>query len=293
MGVNATNTRLRRIVARTRGERVGEVTRLFGPWAQRHAPYHPSEFAELVKPFVFMDVVDSKAPAARTDTANHLHPHSGLATLTYLTAGSVTYEDTSGLTGEVYEGDVEWFHAGKGAWHGGGVGPDGCRAFQLWVALPPEAELAEVESVYLTRKEVPQVGPAAILMGSYCGTSSPLRAPSDLTYLAIRLKAGETWRYQPPAGHTVTWIAVNVGALRTPEAVEAREAVAFEASEAPVEFEAMSDSEFVLGSAVRHPHPLALGHYSVHTSPEALRQGQSEIRTVRERLVADGRLHLE
>ena len=65
---------------------------------------------------------------------------------------------------------------------------------------------------------------------------------------------------------------------------------AFEPSSEAVEFEAMTDTEFVLGSAAPHEHDLVLGYYSVHTSPDALREGEAHISTIRERLVQEGRL---
>ena len=46
-----------------------------------------------------------------------LHPHSGIATLTYLLEGSVGYQDTTGAAGILPQGGVEWFKAGHGAWH--------------------------------------------------------------------------------------------------------------------------------------------------------------------------------
>ena len=46
---------------------------------------------------------------------------------------------------------------------------------------------------------------------------------------------------------------------------------------------------FVLGSAPAHRHQLALGSYSVHTSPRALRQGEEEIRRIGARLLAEGK----
>jgi hypothetical protein len=57
-----------------------------------------------------------------------------------------------------------------------------------------------------------------------------------------------------------------------------------------VEFEALTDTEFVLGSAAPHEHDLVLGYYSVHTSPEALRNGEAYIATIKNRLVQEGRL---
>ena len=47
---------------------------------------------------------------------------------------------------------------------------------------------------------------------------------------------------------------------------------------------------FVLGSAIKHPHDLVLGHYSVHTSAAALEQGEAEIQRIGQRLRAEGKL---
>lgn len=74
------------------------------------------------------------------------------------------------------------------------------------------------------------------------------------------------------------------------EALEHGEIVVFDASADPVEFKARTDAEFVIGSAVRHPHDLVLGYYSVHTSPEALQAGEARILEIRDTLVAKGRL---
>ena len=60
-------------------------------------------------------------------------------------------------------------------------------------------------------------------------------------------------------------------------------------SEASIDFLAEGDAVFVLGSAPAHRHPLALGSYSVHTSPKALRQGEAEIRRIGARLLTEGK----
>jgi len=64
----------------------------------------------------------------------------------------------------------------------------------------------------------------------------------------------------------------------------------FEASSEAVEFAALTDTEFVLGSAAPHQHDLVLGYYSVHTSPDALRDGEAHIASIKQRLVREGRL---
>ena len=50
------------------------------------------------------------------------------------------------------------------------------------------------------------------------------------------------------------------------------------------DFTAEGKTGFVLGSAAKHPHDLVLGNYSVHTSPEALYEGEMEIRRIGQEL---------
>jgi redox-sensitive bicupin YhaK (pirin superfamily) len=248
----------------------------------------PSDLGSTLKPFVFLDLFDDEGSSF---SGFGWHPHSGIATLTYLWEGSVRYEDTTGAAGFLPAGGVEWFKAAGGAWHGGGAGNSGrSRGFQLWLALPPDQELGPSESIYQKPQDVHAKGPATVLLGTLGEVSSPLKAPSPLNYMAVRLKAGETWRYEPPADHSVCWVALASGRLAVPEPVEAGELVAFETSDQAIDFNAEADTEFVLGSAVSHPYELALGYYSVHTSPASLHAGEQRIAEIKVGLQKEGRL---
>lgn len=269
---------VRRILHRSRGHTHGPVTRLVSP----------GELGEILKPFVFLDLIDNQG---KTFSGFGLHPHSGIATLTYIAEGGVGYEDTNGARGVLYAGAVEWMQAGAGVWHGGGLGTPGrTRGFQLWIALPPHLELGQSVSLYQSADDIPVVGPARVLLGRHDGGASAIKAPSAINYVAVTLNAGESWRYQSPEGHTVLWIALGKGAVTTPQLVEHGEIAVFEPGTETVEFVAQSDAEFVLGSAVPHDHDLVLGYYSVHTSREALRQGEAQIEAIRRRLADEGRL---
>ena len=170
----------------------------------------PSDFGELLKPFVFLDLFDHQGAPFN----GGLHPHSGIATLTYVAEGTVSYIDPDNVTGTLPAGGVEWMRAGRGMWHGGGLDKAGrTRGFQLWIALPPELELGSTISIYQAPEDVPQDGPARVLLGSYGSASSAIAFPSPINYLAVRLKAGERWRYEPPTGHTVLWLAIASGDL--------------------------------------------------------------------------------
>jgi redox-sensitive bicupin YhaK (pirin superfamily) len=247
----------------------------------------PSDFGRLLKPFVFLDLVDNQG---KPFSGFGLHPHSGIATVTYITEGSVRYEDTNGATGLLPAEALEWMRAGGGVWHGGSGEPGRTRGFQLWIALPPELELGPSESAYLSPEVIPHDGPARVLLGSYGTAISTIKTPSLMNYLAVRLKAGERWSYQPPAGHTVLWTAVGMGSVLVPDELQQGELVAFTPSSAAIEFEAQSDAEFVLGSAVPHDYDLVLGSHSVHTSTEALRKAEARISEIQTRLIQQGRL---
>src|SRR5260370_35966839 len=104
MTLSTTQSAASRIARRTRGQTHGPVTRLMSP----------SDFGQLLKPFVFLDLFDNHG---NPFSGFGLHPHSGIATLTYVMEGSVGYEDTNGATGLVPAGGVEWMRAGPGSWH--------------------------------------------------------------------------------------------------------------------------------------------------------------------------------
>ncbi len=270
----------RPVIHRTRGHAGGPITRLMSPSDRR---------ADLVKPFVFLDLFEwsgdaGDAPSLETGW----HPHSGIATVTVILDGSVQYAETTGNAGVLPAGSVEWMRAGGGVWHTGTLGDGPVRGFQLWVALPPELENAPNESQYVLAEQVPASGPARVVLGAYNGATSPIAAP-PMTYLSVSLRDGDRWTFEPPAGHDVAWVAVMNGAVRSPEPISSGEMAIFEQGIAPIDFVAEGYTRFVLGSASQHPHELVLGHYSVHTSRDALERGETEIRRIGGVLRAEGK----
>jgi redox-sensitive bicupin YhaK (pirin superfamily) len=270
-------TRPRLITHSTRGRAHGAIVRLVSP----------SDIGELIKPFVFLDYFE--ADPARMPTMG-FHPHSGIATLTLLISGQTSYEETTGVKGVLPAGGIEWMRAGGGVWHtGGGVGTELIKGYQLWVALPPDLENGPAQSQYLGSAELQSHGPARVILGSHGGVRSKVAAPETMNYLDIRLKAGERWRYEPPQNHSVAWMAVHQGSVKTPASVVKGELAVFEESNGAIEFEAEGDAAFILGSAIKHPHDLVLGYYSVHTTPHALEIGEANIARIGRQLRASGR----
>src|ERR1700741_199822 len=76
LSASRSRTQGRQIAQRTRGTSHGNITRLMSP----------SDFGEILKPFVFLDLFDNDGVPF---SGFRLHPHSGIATLTYISEGSV------------------------------------------------------------------------------------------------------------------------------------------------------------------------------------------------------------
>jgi redox-sensitive bicupin YhaK (pirin superfamily) len=266
----------RSIVLRTRGHSHGPITRLVSP----------GDIGQFIKPFVFLDYFEADPASA---PSFGFHPHSGIATLTLILSGQAFYKETTDREGVIETGGVEWMRASSGVWHTGGMaGTQRIKGFQLWLAMPEALELAEPDSQYLGASDFQFAGPARVIAGEHEGMKSVLRTPDGMIYLDVRLRAGERWTYQPPKNHDVLWMASHQGTVQVPPTVSAGEAAVFEEGNASVTFEAATDTGFVLGSAVKHPHDLVTGYYSVHTSAETLRQGERNIAVIGRRLHNQG-----
>jgi redox-sensitive bicupin YhaK (pirin superfamily) len=271
----------RTIIHRTRGYGHGPIVRLMSP----------SDLGQELKPFVFLDLFEADMRGLAESMP--VHPHSGIATVTVFTEGDVTFDDPHAGQGTIDYGGVEWVRAGKGMWHGkelsAGSSPT-AQGFQLWIALPPELETAAPDAQYIVSEQMRRIGPARLIVGSYAEAASPVRAPGGINYLLVTLKPGEQWTYEPPAGHTIAWVAAARGALHAGDRVSAGELAMFDNGEGSITLEGVAGTgaTFVLGSAIPHPHPLHLGSYSVHTSAEALAAGERHIRDLKQRLDVAG-----
>jgi redox-sensitive bicupin YhaK (pirin superfamily) len=272
----------RRNIHTTRGRGHGPITRLMSP----------GDLGQHLKPFVFLDIFDMDRrgpPGPRMP----IHPHSGIATVTVLTQGAMNFEDPDAGTGTLGYGGVEWMRAGAGVWHGQEMSPaevPRIQGFQLWVALPPELELAQAQSRYIEAAAMRRAGPAHVIVGEYDGVRSPVPAWDGLNYLLVTLPRGESWTYLPPAGHSVGWLAMASGAVKAGTPLSGGEMAVFEPGELPIAVvnTGEEDAVFVLGSAAPHDHELHLGNYSVHTSAQALEAGERRIAELYQKMMAAG-----
>jgi redox-sensitive bicupin YhaK (pirin superfamily) len=263
----------RRIARRVAGERHGPITRLISP----------SALGEELKPFIFLDFFHA---SIEPGFGFGMHPHSGIATLTWQPGSDVRYEDTTGQNGILKAGGLEWMNAGGGAWHQGLLLGSGLvTGFQLWVPMPPGVEDGPSTGQYIPPEQVPVLaipgGRIRVLLGEYPSTAgivaNPIVSHQDMNYLVAELEGGASWVYEPPRSHNVTWAFVFEGRPTVLDQPSHQELLVFEGDGA-IDFKSTSGlSRILMGSGRRHDYPLVLGSSSVHTTKQSLVRGQRRI----------------
>lgn len=271
----------RKIVTRTKGRTNGPITQFVSP----------SDLGQSMKPFVML----ARYSVPEKATFNYpMHPHSGVASLAMIVEGTLHSVDSKGGPKVLQRGSVEWLMAGRGIWHGGPVGTiEPTCGYLMWLALPPEHELAPPAEAFIDARNTPAEGAARVLLGSFNGTESVWPAPVAATCLYVELGEGDKWHYDPPESHDVLWMMVCAGSLDAGESVREGELAVFERASQSVNLVARSACSFILGSARFSPHDIVESHSSVHTSLAALRQAEDEIARLGEQLNAQGRLAAE
>lgn len=157
----------------------------------------PSVQARSVGPFVFVDHMGPAAFEPGHGIDVRPHPHIGLATVTFLWAGSIGHRDTLGSVQDIHPGDVNWMTAGRGIAHSERT-PEKPRAdghplhgMQTWVALPRSFEETAPAFHHHPAATLPQLHRDGawlrVVAGRGFGQESPVRVFADTLYVAIDL----------------------------------------------------------------------------------------------------------
>lgn len=176
----------------------------------------PHLLARAVGPFVFFDEFGplDVPPGSATDVRPH--PHIGLATVTYLLAGTMMHRDSLGTVQEIRAGDINLMCAGRGIVHSE-RGTDAVHAngqylhgLQMWVALPQALEESEPWFRHYPGTSLPRIerdgATVQLLIGRAYAVESPVRAPSPTLYAVLHLRAGTTHRIEADAAERALYV---------------------------------------------------------------------------------------
>ncbi|MBI3708900.1 MAG: pirin family protein [Proteobacteria bacterium] len=160
----------------------------------------PAIARRMVGPFVFLDQMGPVDFPAGTGIDVRPHPHIGLATVTYLFAGSMVHRDSVGSVQTIAPGDVNWMTAGSGIVHSERSDgerrqrPQTVSGIQIWVALPARDEETAPHFAHHPAASLPVIAGEGktlrVVAGSIFGRTAPVATLSELFYADVTLAPG-------------------------------------------------------------------------------------------------------
>jgi quercetin 2,3-dioxygenase len=184
---------------------------LGGPRAMQVRRSLPQRRRSLIGAWCFVDHYGPDDLSERGGMRVPGHPHTGLATVTWLFEGEVEHRDTSGAVALVRPGEVNLMTAGSGVAHSeySTTGTTVVHGAQLWFALPEITGPRRFEHA----APVPFVHDGAevrVFVGEWLGATGAPQAPTPLLGADVRLPAGARWSAPIDPGFEVG-VLVDVG----------------------------------------------------------------------------------
>ncbi len=109
-------------------------------------------------PFLLLDEMRSDNPGDYIGGFPD-HPHRGFETVSYMLAGSMEHHDSTGESGIIGAGGVQWMTAGRGVIHSELPKQDKglLWGFQLWLNLPADEKMSPARYRNFAPEDIPQV----------------------------------------------------------------------------------------------------------------------------------------
>ena len=158
---------------------------------------------ERMNPFILLDYgAKFYFPPSDHPLGVGVHPHRGFETVTIAYKGRVAHHDSTGESGVIGEGDVQWMTAASGILHkeyhdkefsreGGEL-----QMVQLWVNLPAKYKMSAPKYQSLTNAQISKVtlpdeaGVVEVIAGEYKKTKGSASTFSPIHLLNVKLNKG-------------------------------------------------------------------------------------------------------
>ncbi|KAA5536364.1 pirin family protein [Taibaiella lutea] len=190
--------------------------------------YIPGEYnlQRRMSPFLMLDFNPSnELPPSEKQRGVDVHPHKGFETVTIAYKGSVAHHDSSGNSGVIHPGDVQWMTAGSGILHkeyhekefslkGGPF-----QMVQLWVNLPAKDKLATPGYQAITADSIQNYpipddgGVVNVIAGNFRNIKGSAKTFTPVNLWDIKLKSGGEIEFDVPANHNGAILVVEGNAI--------------------------------------------------------------------------------
>lgn len=138
-----------------------------------------------------------------------MHPHRGFETVTYMLEGLMHHEDSTGESGDLTPGAVQWMTAGRGIVHSEmPTQKEGLIwGFQLWVNLPAKEKMREPRYQNIAPEAVPIIEREdgtviKVIAGEVDGVTGAVNGIfTDPLYIDVKLPPNGKFKQSVAAGH--------------------------------------------------------------------------------------------
>jgi len=237
---------------------------------------------QRVSPFLMMDF-NAEYDFGPSDHLRgvDVHPHKGFETVTIAYKGSVAHHDSTGNSGVINPGDVQWMTAGAGILHkeyheqefskkGGPF-----EMIQLWVNLPAKDKLTSPKYQAITAGQMGKViledngGLVNVIAGSFNQHKGPATTFTPVNMFDIRLNKGKKLSTEVPANHNTILLVVNGNVTVNGEQAKQHDLVLFKNGDEEITVNADEDSVLLLLSGEPINEPIAqYGPFVMNTRRE-------------------------
>jgi redox-sensitive bicupin YhaK (pirin superfamily) len=175
----------------------------------------PAPGLRMLDPFLMLDHAGPvRIEPSEIQKGVDEHPHKGFETVSIAYQGELEHRDSSGNTGKIPAGGVQWMTAGSGLVHEEKHGKEFTRRggtlemIQLWVNLPARFKNTPPKYQDIMPAQIPEVqlpnesGKVRVIAGDYEGTTGAADTFTPINILDLRLRASASTSLNLPEGYS-------------------------------------------------------------------------------------------
>ncbi|MDQ6756704.1 MAG: pirin family protein [Bacteroidota bacterium] len=234
-----------------------------------------------MSPFFMMDY-NSKVDFSPQETPRGVgvHPHRGFETVTIAYHGKIAHHDSTGNSGVIGEGDVQWMTAASGVLHkefheqefskkGGPF-----QMIQLWINLPAKDKMSKpkyqaIANDKLGKYQWDNAGVVEVIAGNFKGVKGAASTFTPIEMYNVKIKKGDSVSFDLPENFNTGILVVEGFAKINDEKTSADNFILFKNEGEEISITAEEDSILFVISGEPINEPIAAyGPFLMNTHKE-------------------------
>lgn len=244
---------------------------------------------ERMNPFIMLDYNSPHYfPPSDKPRGVSVHPHRGFETVTIAYKGKVAHHDSTGNSGVIAEGDVQWMTAASGILHkefheeGFSKAGGDFQMVQLWVNLPAKDKMSKpgyqaITNDQINKYQLPDgAGVIEVIAGQYKTTQGTAKTFTPIHLQNAKLQAGGIADFSFPSNYTTALLVIE-GSIKVnhTEKVDTSHFVLFDNDGEDFTIEALENTTILVLSGEQINEPIvAQGPFVMNTRTELVQAFQ-------------------